>query len=63
MVKVICYGKEETWKSRKKAIEFFAEGMIATAGSSESERYARIVSDLRCGLDVCSDGSEVDYNA
>lgn len=55
MVKVICYGKEETWESRKAAIDFYTEGMIATAGSAESTRYANILSDLMAGKHVCKD--------
>lgn len=59
MVKVICYGQEETWKSRKKAIDFYYEAALATAGSAESERYCKIHNDLVFGLKVASDGSEV----
>lgn len=59
MVKVICCGQEETWKSRKKAIDFYLEAALATAGSAESERYCKIYNELVLGMKVVSDGSEI----
>ena len=56
MVKVTCYGKEETFKSRKEAIRYFSEGMLwCDPNSSEYERYATNVSKLQCGYDNVTD--------
>ena len=57
MVTVTCYGKKQVFKSRKKAIEFFEEGMMwCDPGSSEFSRYASIVMQLKNGMtDVTDD--------
>ena len=53
-VTCICYGQEQTFRSRKAAIDFYAEAMFATEGA-ESERYKTILGKLYRGEDVCSD--------
>ena len=53
-VTCICYGQERTFKSRKAAIDFYAEAMFATEGA-ESERYRTILGKLYRGDKVCSD--------
>ena len=58
MVKVVCYGKEETWENRKDAIDFYTQGMYATAGSAESVRYSNILTGLMLGKEVCRDYDE-----
>ncbi len=53
-VKVICYGEEKIWSSRKEAIEFYLEGISYCEGS-ERDRYINIYLDLINGLEVCTD--------
>ena len=60
MVRTICYGLRDDWEDRKAAIDCFEEAMIATAGSAESERYARVLANLMLGKEVCADYEE-DY--
>lgn len=56
MVKVTCYGKEMTFKSKKEAIRYFNEGMdFCDPDSSEYERYATIVSKLLSGRNKVTD--------
>ena len=51
MVTVTCYGETKVFKSKKKAIEFFEEGMMwCDPNSSEFSRYATIVMKLKCGM-------------
>lgn len=53
-VTCICYGQERTFKSRKAAIDFYAEAMFNTEGA-ESERYRTILGKLYRGEQRCSD--------
>ena len=53
-VVTICYGKRKVWNSRKEAIDFFLQGILATEGS-ECERYTIIYCKLCSGMAVCSD--------
>ena len=52
----ICYGKEQVFKSRKAAINFYSEAMFNTEGS-EQERYCNILAGLYRGETRCSDES------
>lgn len=55
-VTVTCYGKTETYKSKKEAISFFKEGMMwCDPGSSEYARYATIVMKLESGMKIVDD--------
>jgi len=56
-VKVICYGKEEIWDSRKDAADFYLKAIAGSEGS-ECERYSNIYAELLLGKKVCSDGVE-----
>ena len=56
-VTCICYGQERTFKSRKAAIDFYAEAMFNTEGA-ESERYRTILGKLYRGEDRCSDEAD-----
>lgn len=53
-VKVICYGKEETWDSRKEAADFYMKAIAGSEGS-ECERYTKIYTELLMGLATCTD--------
>ena len=53
-VKITCYGKTETWDSRKEAADFYFKA-IAGAEGSECERYTTIYTELLMGLSECSD--------
>lgn len=53
-VKVICYGKEETWDSRKEAADFYMKAIAGSEGS-ECERYTKIYTELLMGLSTCMD--------
>ena len=53
-VKVICYGKEETWDSRKEAADFYLRAIAGSEGS-ECERYTKIYTELLMGKIVCTD--------
>ena len=56
IVKVTCYDKEDTFKSREEAIKHFKTGMLyCSPGSSEFARYATIVQKLECGETVVDD--------
>lgn len=57
-VTTICYGKTETWKSRKEAIAFYTECFYCSEGS-EHERYANILMDLQNGKTICRDGDDM----
>lgn len=54
VVKVICYGKEEQWDSRKEAADFYLRA-IAGSEESECERYTKIYTELLLGFAACSD--------
>ncbi len=56
-VTVICYGEEEQWSSREKALAFYTEAALGSDGS-ERERYRNICDELRMGLTECSDGED-----
>lgn len=56
-VTTICYGKEEKWKSRDVAKDFFLKAMAGSEGS-EHERYSNIYVQLSMGEKICRD--EVD---
>ena len=53
-VKVICYGKEEVWDSRKEAADFYFRAIAGSEGS-ECERYTKIYTELLMGLSTCTD--------
>lgn len=53
-VVVTCYGKKRVYPSRKKAMDFFLEGMMWSEGS-ERERYAYIYAQLSQGEKEVSD--------
>lgn len=53
-VTVICYGKKETWSSRKEAEAFYLDCMGNSEGS-ECMRYVRIYTALMSGKSVCTD--------
>lgn len=54
VVKVICYGTEETWDSRKEAADFYLRAIAGSEGS-ECERYTKIYTELLMGLSTCTD--------
>lgn len=53
-VKITCYGKEETWDSRKEAADFYLKAIAGSEGS-ECERYTKIYTELLMGLSECID--------
>ena len=53
-VKVICYGKEEMWDTRKEAADFYLKAIAGSEGS-ECERYTKIYTELLMGLSTCTD--------
>lgn len=53
-VKITCYGKEETWDSRKEAADFYLKALAGSEGS-ECERYTKIYTELLMGLSECTD--------
>ncbi len=53
-ITTICYGKEESWESRKTAEQFFLRAMVGSDGS-ERERYTNIYIKLQMGMTVCTD--------
>ena len=53
-VTTICYKQERVWESRKDAIDFFTEGVMACEGAEQS-RYATILAKLMSGQTACSD--------
>ena len=53
-VKITCYGKEETWDSRKEAADFYLKAIAGSEGS-ECERYTKIYTELLMGFSECSD--------
>ena len=54
VVKVICYGTEETWDSRKEAADFYLRAIAGSEGS-ECERYTKIYMELLMGKSICTD--------
>lgn len=56
MIKVTCYGKTDTFKSKKQAIAYFMEGVYSCdPNSSECGRYMYIISELMAGAKEVSD--------
>ena len=55
MITTVCYRQKDVWQTRKEAMDFFLEGMIATMGSAESTRYERIYCQLAAGADFATD--------
>ena len=55
LIKVVCYGRIETWHSRARAKKFYNEAARACEGC-ERERYANIVFDLEDKKLICTDG-------
>jgi len=53
-VTITCYGKTETWDSRKKARAFYWEGVRCCEGA-ERDRYMNIVMGIDDGLDEVTD--------
>ncbi len=53
-VRTICYGKTDVWDSRKEAIAHFEEGISMSEGS-EQDRYVKIVTELKLGMEVATD--------
>ena len=53
-VKVTCYGKTETWDSRKEAADFYLKAIAGSEGS-ECERYTKIYTELLIGHSECTD--------
>ena len=53
-VTTICYGEKRIWDSRIDAENFFLQAITSTEGS-ECERYTKIYTELKAGLEVCSD--------
>ena len=53
-VTTICCGEKRIWDSRIDAENFFLQAMTETEGS-ECERYTKIYTELKAGLEVCSD--------
>lgn len=54
MVKVICYGTAKMYE-RQKAINEFTQAVLCCEGA-ERDRYCRILSQLRSGKSIVSDG-------
>lgn len=56
-VRTVCYGKTEEWDSREEAEQFFFRAMTCSEGSEQS-RYVKIYTELKMGLELCTDGEE-----
>lgn len=57
-VVVTCYGKTRTWETRDAAEKFYTECYFGSEGS-EQRRYANILSELKLGKEICTDGEEI----
>ena len=56
-VMTVCYGEERIWTKRQRAINFFTLASDGyDPGSSEYERYRKILAELYLGRKVCTDG-------
>lgn len=55
-IKIICYGQEEIYTDRKKAIQFYRDCADHSEGA-ERERYVNILFDLMDGKSLCTDGA------
>ena len=60
MIEVVRYNQIEKWHSRKRAIRFYQDGILACDGI-EQERYCNVLSDLLAGKPVCHDGYSLPY--
>ncbi len=47
-IAVICYGKAQLFKSRKRAMDFFFDGAVRCDGA-EAERYFNVYASLKAG--------------
>lgn len=56
-VRTVCYGKTEEWYSREEAEQFFLRAIAGSEGSEQS-RYTKIYTELKMGLELCTDGEE-----
>lgn len=56
-VRTVCYGRTEEWDSREEAEAFFLRAMAGSEGS-EQERYTKIYTELKMGLELCTDGED-----
>ena len=56
-VRTVCYGRTEEWSSRREAEQFFLRAMAASEGSEQS-RYAKIYTELKMGMEICTDGED-----
>lgn len=59
MVTTIVYGYKTSWANREKAMDYFWNLAMDTAGSRECERYCDVYNQLVFGKDVASDGSDM----
>ena len=50
----LCYVRSEEGYSRREAEQFFLRAMAASEGSEQS-RYAKIYTELKMGMEVCTD--------
>lgn len=53
-ITTVCYGKEETWKTKEAAEQFFLQTMMGSDGS-ERDRYTNIYIKLQTGMTYCTD--------
>jgi hypothetical protein len=53
-VAVICYGQRREFPSRKKAMDFFKEGILCCDGA-ERDRYVSIYFQLEAGATLATD--------
>lgn len=53
-ITTVCYGKEDTWETKKAAEQFFLQAMMGSDGS-ERDRYINIYIKLQMGMDFCTD--------
>lgn len=54
MITVVCYNSVEYWKSKKRALAFYLQGMRCCEGC-EKNRYSNIVLDIQDGCNICCD--------
>ena len=53
-ITTVCYGKEETWKTKEAAEQFLLQAMMGSDGS-ERDRYTNIYIKLQMGMTCCTD--------
>ena len=56
-ITIVCYGKEEKWKSREEAKAFYLDCMRHSEGA-ERDRYTNIYLQLVDGMTYCKDREE-----